>query len=200
VLERACGFESLRPHRCFCGVFAGDGVISSSERADWARFGHGMGTLQIKSRRHGIEVCVEKVGIDPQRHRRVFVPEHPRQCQHVDPGADRQAGAGVTQVVRRNRLYPSSFDSPPEPSIGRLRPRQIRGAVIAEHQIVEAATLALHRELIQHELGHRHRSLCAALGAAKLVIVGVESFIAEGFAFVVIHTELDVGPVVRVPA
>jgi len=25
------------------------------------------------------------------------------------------------------------------------------------------------RELIQHELGHRHRSLCAALGAAKLV-------------------------------
>jgi hypothetical protein len=84
-----------------------------------------MGTLQIKSRRDGIEVCVEKVGVDPQRHAGVFVPEHPRQCQHVDPGTDRQAGAAVPQIVRRNRLYPGSFDSPPEPSIGRLRPRGI---------------------------------------------------------------------------
>jgi len=76
----------------------------------------------------------------------------------------------VAQVVRRDLLHLGTLHRTGEPSIAGLRARQIRGAVITEYEVIEAASLALHRELVEHERRHRHRSLDAALGAADRVI------------------------------
>jgi hypothetical protein len=49
--------------------------------------------LGVQAGSNEVKVGVELVGMDPQRHTGVFVPEHPRQCQHDDFGRCRYARA-----------------------------------------------------------------------------------------------------------
>src|SRR6478672_4654413 len=51
----------------------------------WARGGHGMDTLVVQRLGHLVQVGVEQVGVHPQSDRRVGMPEHARQRQHVHP-------------------------------------------------------------------------------------------------------------------
>jgi hypothetical protein len=51
--------------------------------------------LGVQAGSNDVKVGVEQVGMDPQRHTGVFVPEHPRQCQHDDFGRCRYARADI---------------------------------------------------------------------------------------------------------
>ncbi len=57
----------------------------------------------------------------------------------------------MPQIVRRDRLHPGRAHRPGEPSVAGLWAWQIRGAIIAEHQIVQAAALTLHLQFIERE-------------------------------------------------
>lgn len=49
---------------------------------------------------HPVEVGVEQIRVDPQRHGGVLVAEHPGDREDVRPGGHRQRRAGVPQIVR----------------------------------------------------------------------------------------------------
>jgi hypothetical protein len=51
--------------------------------------------LGVQADSNDVKVGVEPAGMDPQRHTWVFVPEHPRQCQHDDFGRYRYARADI---------------------------------------------------------------------------------------------------------
>jgi hypothetical protein len=127
-----------------------------------------MGKPQIKSRSDGIEVGVEQIGVGVQRDLGGGVPERPRQRHDVYPRADCDRGAGMTEIVGRDRLHLRPLHRTGEPSAAGLRARQI-GAV-AKHEVIEAAPSTLHRQFIEYEPGHRHGAVVAALGLADRVI------------------------------
>jgi hypothetical protein len=69
-------------------------------RVSFWRRGHGLDTLfppilGVQADSNDGKVGVEQAGMDPQRHTGVFVPEHPRQCQHDDFGRCRYARADI---------------------------------------------------------------------------------------------------------
>ena len=63
-----------------------------------------------------------------------------------------------------------------------------------------APAMALKTSDVPLKLGLSSASRSPVDGGDDRGIVGIESLIAEGLAFFVIHTVFDVGPVARVPA
>ena len=145
--------------------------ISGRDRTAAPTFAHTFpaSTSRARAVRHRVEVGVEQVGIDPQCHTRVFVPEHPRQSQHVDARTNCQRGAGVPQIVWRDGLHPGSFDRTGEPTVRRLRPLQILTMPTGEHQGIGSLALALCRQFVADEFGHRDRPCLTALGRSDNV-------------------------------
>jgi hypothetical protein len=52
----------------------------------------------------------------------------------------------------------------------RTRSRQIAPVAVAEDEVARCLSLTLLRQLIEHELGYRHRSRLAALGRPKRIV------------------------------
>lgn len=92
-----------------------------------------------------IEVGVEQVCVDPQRHRWVFVSEHARHGQHVDASTDGQRCTRVPQVMWRHLLHTGSLRRQGQPAVRAFRTLQIHAIAVSEHRIVGSLALALHR-------------------------------------------------------
>ena len=71
---------------------------------------------------HGdeVEVVVEQVCVDVERHRRGRMPEHPLDRLHVRAGLDRDARGCMTQVVRSHARDAASPNRLAEPAAARL--------------------------------------------------------------------------------
>ncbi len=91
----------------------------------------------IEADRDGVQIVVEQVGVDVERHRCGGVAEHPLDCLHVGAGPDRKARGGVPEVVQRQRGDAGLKDRVPEPALSRpMDATEVASVEAGEQEVV----------------------------------------------------------------